>query len=391
MAINFQQVITRIREIGLGARERNEKLEQLRSDARNLLNQWSDQADRLAQILERAVQFDSSLRCAMPLSSPLIAAFDPQPSPPQLTLIAADGSQIAPDRHTALLYSLVNVGAIVLQTGSNQAPFIHTDSRLLADDEMYTESGMLTPEAIEQQRDLAERRKLVELAKDFPGMIIALTDGPLELWGARGGAEDEYRRNLELHKSTLSQMQEIGAVVAGYVDKPGADLVVRLLEISSLVSDEQFKQLRTHHPLRGVSDRWVFGQFLKPGQRSVVFGLQSSARLHYTGALALHFFYLNIGIEKHPYLVRVEIPKWVAEDAEKLDTLHSALLDQCRQMGAHPYPYILHRAHEIAVVKFDEKQQVEAMLQQEIIHSGGELEEASHKSSAKALPGKGKR
>jgi hypothetical protein len=341
--------------------------------------------------LDHALRFDSTLRCAIPLSDPLNACFAVKPFPDNLTLIAADGSQVAPDRHASVLFSLVNVGAIVMQPGSDQAPFIQTDSRLLVDDENYTETGMLTLKAIEQRRDLAERRKLLELAKDASGQIIALTDGPLELWGGGGAARDQYLRDLEIHKSTLSQLQERGAVVAGFVDKPGASLVLRLLELTQLSSEEQFENLRRQHPLRGVTDLWLYGKLLEPGQRSAVFGLQSSARLHYTGGLALHFYYLNVGSLRHPAIVRVEIPKWVAEDSNQLDMLHATLLDQCRIMGARPYPYILHRAHEIAVVKMDEKNQVEAMLELELRQSGGEVGEASGKSSAKALPGKGKK
>lgn len=386
MTLNFQQVFDKIREIGLGARQRRETLEHLRLHAWNQFTHWADKADDLNAKLERARQADPSLRCAIPLGR-LDSARDPQPAPAKLTLIAADGSQIAPDRHAAILYSLVNVGAIVLQTGSGEAPKIFTDSYLLYDDEIYTETGMLTAEAIELQRDISERRKLLELARQAEGPTAALTDGPVELWGAKDGGQEEYRRNLDLHKSILSQMQAIDAIVAGYVDKPGADLVIRLLEIAAL-TDEQMKDVRRQHPLRGVTDRWLFGRLLKAGQRSAVFGLQSSSRAHYTGHLALHFFYLNAGSEKHPALARVEFPKWVADDEIMLNALHAALLEQCRVMGAKPYPYILHRAHEIAVVRFEEKRQVEQMLELELRKSGGEVDEASSKQSAKDLPGR---
>jgi hypothetical protein len=60
-------------------------------------------------------------------------------------------------------------------------------------------------------------------------------------------------------------------------------------------------------------------------------------------------------------------------------------------MGARPYPYILHRAHEIAVVKFEEKHQVEQMLDVELRHAGSEIEAGSYKQSAKDLPGRGRK
>jgi hypothetical protein len=399
MSLNFQQVFAKIKEIGLGARSRHETLERLRAQAAELLETWSALPSQLNEKLERARQSDPSLRCAIPLNEPLNAARDPLLLPANHTLIAADGSQIAPDRHAAVLFSLVNVGAIVMRPGSGLAPETFTDSHLLFDDEIYTETGLLSAEAIELQRDIAERKKQLDLVLQVQGdpadrsgdPILALTDGPLELWGAKNSGEDDYRKNLELHKSILSQLQAHGVIVAGYVDKPGADLLVRSLEIARLSSEEQFKDIRRQHSLRGVTDRWLVGRLLRSGQRSAVFGLQSGSRAHYTGELSLHFFYLNVGTAKHTSLVRVEIPKWVAGSEESLNLLHAALLDQCRMLGARPYPYILHRAHEIAVVKFEEKRQVEQMLELELRQSGGEVDEKSAKQLAKDLPGRGRR
>ena len=67
--------------------------------------------------------------------------------------------------------------------------------------------------------------------------------------------------------------------------------------------------------------------------------------------------------------------------------LHAALISQCRILGARAYPYILHRAHEIAVVKYQEKQQVEQMLMQELLRAGVEVGEPSSKQIEKGLPG----
>jgi hypothetical protein len=141
--------------------------------------------------------------------------------------------------------------------------------------------------------------------------------------------------------------------------------------------------------LRGVSDRWLYGEpgnpLLPPGYRSAVFVLQSGSEKKYKGGLALHFFYLNVGTEGHPWPVRVEVPKWVAEDPKKLDLLHGILLEQCRMMGSRPYPYLLHRAHETAVVRFEEKEQVGQLLALELRRINAEVDSQSNKGSAKAL------
>jgi hypothetical protein len=89
--------------------------------------------------------------------------------------------------------------------------------------------------------------------------------------------------------------------------------------------------------------------------------------------------------------VRVEIPRWVLDDKAKLDLLHGVLIEQCKMMGSKPYPYLLHRAHETAVVKNDEKQQIEQMLQHEMRRNDEEMDDISNKSSAKALRGRTKR
>jgi hypothetical protein len=83
----------------------------------------------------------------------------------------------------------------------------------------------------------------------------------------------------------------------------------------------------------------------------------------FTGEIAIHFFYLNVGRELAPSLVRVEIPRWVAEDEALTGMLHAVLLAiSATSWAARPYPYALHRSHEVAVVRFEEKEQLKTMI-----------------------------
>lgn len=382
MSINFPQVYEKIRSIRQKAQERREQANRQRERALHLLQAWKNEATSLAEKVQKARGYDPTLRCAIPLETALDATFDPAPIDKPLPLLAADGSQIAPNRHAAVFYSLINVGAIVLRPGSNTTPEVFTESNLLFDDEIYTETGLLTEEALNLRRDLAERHKLLELAQRVESACIALTDGPLELWGTEASIGQEYPRYLKTYLDILAAMQGKDILPAGYVDKPSADLVIRLLEIASLADDE-LKNVRQHHPLRGATDLWLFSNLLQSGQRSAVFGMQSISSNKYTNDLALRFFYINVGDQRHPALARVEIPEWVAKDTAAINAIHVALLEQCRLMGARPYPYILHRAHELAVVRFEEKQQVETMLELELRRAGGEVGEKSGKQLAK--------
>ena len=394
MPINYQEVYTQIKELGKGAKERRKKKEEAQASARDLLNFYDSKLDELRSKVDMAKAVDPNIRCAYPLNETLASSHPPPASVIQATLIAADGSQINPDRHAAIQFCVVNVGAIQMKLNSGETPEIFTDTELLYGDDLLPNGYPLSDGMVALKRDLAERSKLEELSKGLQGSVVTFTDGPIELWGAKGEDASSYEAIVQKYLGVLSRLQGRGVITAGYVDKPSADLVVRLLEIAS-ADNEQTQKLREFHPLRGVSDRWLFGghknPLLPPGHRSAVFGIQSSSEKKYTGILSLYFFYLNVGTEGHPWPVRVEIPKWVADDKEKLDLLHGVLVEQCRMMGSKPYPYLLHRAHETAVVKMEEKQQIEQMLAMELRNQDEEVDDGSYKQSAKDLHGRKRR
>jgi hypothetical protein len=394
MPINYQEVYSQIQTIGAGAKERRKKKEEAQAQARDRLAFFDSQLDFLRSKVDSAKAADSNIRCALPLDEPLASSHPVPDSAIQATLIAADGSQINPDRHAAVQFGLVNVGAIIMKLNSGEAPEISTESELLFGDDLLPNGIPMSDGMVALKRDLAERKKLDDLSKGFQGQVVTFTDGPIELWGAKGEDAGSYEDFIEKYKGVLSRLQTRGVTTAGYVDKPSADLVVRLLEIA-MADNEQIQKLREFHPLRGVSDRWLYGErenpLLPPGHRSAIFKIQSSSDKRYTGVLSLHFFYLNVGTQGHPWPVRVEVPKWVVDDKEKLDLLHGVLVEQCRMMGSRPYPYLLHRAHETAVVKNEEKQQIEQLLTMELRKNNEDVDDGSYKQSAKDLQGRTRR
>jgi hypothetical protein len=136
-----------------------------------------------------------------------------------------------------------------------------------------------------------------------------------------------------------------------------------------------------------VRDVDLFRALLAPGERSAVFEVQTRTAGIYrrrSASFAPHFFYLNVGRPGHPWLARVDMLAWVAEDQQKLDCLHAVLIHQCSMLGSRPYPYALHRAHEVARVTPDEKGQLELMITNEL-RRHGILAEESNKQFLKNL------
>ncbi len=394
MALDFQQVREQIQQWGESAAERATQLNEQRVNAWELLCSEHDLQRLCHKVHTIATTYDPNLRCAKPVCQPestpeaLNACHPLPPLPGQATILAADGSQIAPDRHAPVNYCLINVGAIQMRLGSGEAPIFSVSSQLIYDEQLYTKSGFITDGRLALMRDLNERQRLAELAKKAIPPVITFTDGPMELWGAKeAGDGQEFQDDLNNYQQALHNLQQLGVITCGYVDKPAANLVVRLLEIATL-EEGHFSEVKDHYPLRGVLDRDLYSKLLEPGDRSAVFAMQSRSAQHYRDGLELHFFYLNAGTAEHAWPVRVEVPAWVALNEQMLDNLHATLIQQCRVMGARPYPYLLHRAHETAVVTWEEKEQVTQMIVQEMLERGVEVGETSHKQSAKGLAGR---
>jgi NurA-like 5'-3' nuclease len=76
------------------------------------------------------------------------------------------------------------------------------------------------------------------------------------------------------------------------------------------------------------------------------------------------FFYLHVGSE----VARLEVPRWVAEDAELLDRVHALAFDQAQKgLG---YPITLQEAHNQAVVSREDRARFFALLSQRMAAAG---------------------
>lgn len=396
MGIDFQVIIKQIRERAPDLKRREAEADETRELAESLLRAFPIDPEEIKRKIEIARTSEKNLRCAQLIDEPIDHRAMVEHGKRNATIIAVDGSQIIPDKHQAELFGLINIGGVIMRVGSGTAPDTTVDSVILLDEALYPDGYLIAESTIELTRDLMERQFLLRHAQaELPTseQVMAWVDGPIELWGRRDGdAKLEFQRFLGEYIETLSTLAETGAIYAGYVDKPSADPVTRMLEIVA-ADDSRLENIRDFHPLRGVTDGWLFTTSKKlalpPTCRSAIFSLRSRSDDDFTGQLALCFFYLNVSTdEKYPMIARVEIPHWVADDAEKVNALQTALLDQCRVMGAKPYPYVLHRAHETATVTNDEKAQLTNLLRSELNESGIAMGEMSSKQTAKDHEGR---
>ena len=137
MALDFQQVRQQVLKLGELAPQRARELKTRREAAQALFESYAGQEEALRQkTLSAVTDHEQNLRCALPAlrRDGTFEALNFRGSLPGLperaTILAADGSQINPDRHAAVEYCLVNVGAIWMQAGETQPPQTRTQCNL---------------------------------------------------------------------------------------------------------------------------------------------------------------------------------------------------------------------------------------------------------------------
>jgi hypothetical protein len=381
--LELSKVVEKIDELGQVLAARASRRQRVLPAARELLRLFAHQQERLRAVADS--EAGQRLRCASPGEEPLDAARPASDMPERVTLIAADGSQIYPDRHGLAFYYVINVGSIVFRHGSGGAPDVSTDPQLLyTEDRVYPGGVPVSSDVVSVERDLAEMRVLAErsLAEPAGGPArVALGDGPLLIWLQRAAVpEAQQQQILADHLACLSRLQAGGVAVAGFVSRPYSAEVMALLYLAHLESDQRGEvNSLAETDYRGLADRALFG-FLGPGERSALFVRGTAANQDFRArGHAITFFYLNTGTE----WARVEVPEWVARDADRLDLVHSAVYDQCRFNNG--YPYVLTRADEQAVILGQEREVLEGMIARAMSRHGLPLPELSRKAQQKQV------
>jgi hypothetical protein len=384
VTLELSQLTAQVQAIGDEvAKRRSQQVDLLRM-ARDWLTQYADQG----VVTRNAARL---VHAALPTAEVWSRCTPLPPTPERFIVIAADGSQIHPDPHGAALYYVINVGGLVYRHGSGEAPVAHSQPSLgYTDEDLYEGSLPVAGNLLDVRRDLAEVTLLADLCDAEPTRpVVALVDGTLLLWVLENLPADGRQAKVTAYLEQLSRLREAGAAVAAFVSRPRRAEVTRLLYLAHLEGDtNRFRQVP--NPLERLSDRALFGN-LPPGARSALFVSPSDVNQRYYAPEGheIHFFYLNLAAEAgRPIVARVEVPVWVAEDAQRLATVHGAIVSQARITGE--YPYALARADELAFISGPERQAFEEMVVAALVRAGVRPR-MSPKAYQKSLTRRGKR
>ncbi len=394
MTLELAQVATQVRAMGQEANRQAQVGQTLLARAQRLLKEHGNALAELEARVRRAEEVSERVRFSWVGAAPAGERLDewhpPPPPLPQATVIASDGSQIHPDRHGIALYALVNVGAIVFRHGSGARPDTCSEPKLYYHpDDLLTDQGLLIPPGVVNVwRDMAEADILRRLAlayrqPDTP--LAALMDGQLtlRLIDLPAARQEEY---LQQYLSVLDDLRRQETLLAAYIDRPRGSYVLSLLHLSGHSPEQITEDTLRRNPFAGLTDAALFGD-LPPGHRTALFKMRAKGHIPYAEAgHGVRFFYLNTGTAEHPNVVRVEIPRWVAEERARLDALHAILQMQTAIAGG--YPYVLARAHELAIIAPAEREALETMLAVELRRRGMAAEVSRKQAHKNALTGR---
>jgi hypothetical protein len=323
-------------------------------------------------LLDRIGRAGTRWRGARPTDEPVGAAYPAPPHPERLHVMGADGSQVLPDRHAIASFYLINIGSLHLIHGSGEPPQVASRPSLhFRDEELYDETLLPIDAAlVAGRRDAAEMGELARLSDSCRGeSALTLLDNALLLWVAlqeRDQRRHAVDRILQAYLTEMGHLQQSGAALAGFVDRPGSVNALALVHLAGLPLDSVNPESLQANPFRRLLDRDLFAQRLQPGERTARFASTSplNADFHKRGQ-EIQFFYLHTGYQNQ--IARVEVPEWVGQDSRRLGWVHAGILEQCRTTGI-PYPLV--RAHELAVVAQADRAALEQLLQAALLRAG---------------------
>ena len=182
MPVNLIEIQKSLPDFAEQAKNRGAELTLREQELIGLIEKYAHQLEAVKARINQIAETNDRLRCAVPGDEPLNLVV-PMPSlPERFTLLASDGSQINPSRHTQVPFGVINVAVLAMTRGSGETPRIVTSSELIDYGTLFPASGgMMSEGEVAIKRDLMERSALANFPEELEIPAIAMVDGPLEL------------------------------------------------------------------------------------------------------------------------------------------------------------------------------------------------------------------
>lgn len=263
-------------------------------------------------------------------------------------LLSVDGSQVYPDKHQGTSCFLINIGTVQLQYGTglkgitlDSAPQVFTEFSKEFD-RQSTSSVDLVNCKREELELKAGLDTALQMKNKSDAPLLFLFDGSLIFWHLASKEQNLKDHFLKQYFELLKQFEQNKIVVAGYISLPKSK---ELINIVRTVLCNYNSASKAYEKIEYLVDTSIARFFLSSGHRSTVFKSQTPVTELYPQMIAPYFFYFDVGSE----IIRVEVPRYVAENKESLSMIGGIILDQVQKGGG--FPVGLAEAHEQAVVK----------------------------------------
>ncbi len=347
---------------------------------------------------EKRILFNPAIP-AEPLDTcPYIAA-----PPKSHTVIATDGSQIAPSAHEIAYCYLINIGRIILHYHQSRRPILDSVPEIYyRPEDLYIarQWGIRTDEWMSYRRTASETIMLADIGeqlqsqypqqKDVP--TLALSDGSLTYWFLEQLPSEARNLILEPILEAWEQLRLAGIPLLSYVSASRSSESLSFLRLQACTHEQpncmkycptagtmasngmtKKAMCQAFEPLR---DTVLWSSKLSLGQRSPLW--RSQARiLDLYGDHQIYFCYVNVGTE----IARIETPGWVAENPDLLELGLGMMIAQVQK--GYGYPVALAEAHNQAVVKGGDRSRFFTLLEQQMIKAGIKNVGISYKEARK--------
>ncbi|WOB43301.1 DNA double-strand break repair nuclease NurA [Thermoleptolyngbya oregonensis NK1-22] len=383
LARQMQGISQHLTAESIAARQRLERAEALLREVQGRqadLVAWQQEwGDRLGFSAARPVE-------------PLSARLPIDPAPRLHTVLATDGSQIAPSHHEIAYCYLINVGRVVLHYGQNRYPLLDSQPEIFyRPEDLYVSRqwGIRTEEWMGLRRTVSEAMVLAELGEgekaEAPEMpALAMVDGSLIHWFLEPLPTEARDRLLPPILEAWDRLRAARIPLVGYLSAARSGEALNFLRLHACPHPQP--DCLTHCPgktedapcqvFAPLRDTALWNLLLQPGERSPLW--RSSSRiLELYGPHHVYFCYVNVGAE----IARIDLPQWVAEDKALLNSALSLTLAQVEK--GYGYPVALAEAHNQAVVRGGDRARFFALLEREMIRAGLKNIGTSYKEARK--------